>query len=515
MRRIAAILFVGALCAAFALAGTGAGGDGVGGDDIYFVELDNAFGLVKGGDLKVSGVRAGKIERISVERRHMRARVEIAITDRGFGDLRTDARCEVRPQSLLGEYFLDCLPGTDTERLDRGGTIPVERTTSTIPLDLVQNIMRRPYRERWSIFLSELGAGLAARGDDLNETIRRANPALRETDKVLEALAEEREVIRDLYRDADTVLARLVERKEDVTEFVAEARDTSRASAVADRELARTFELLPALLQELDPTMDRLREAAAAQRPALVQLAGQAPTLNRLLDSLGPFAEASRPAVRALAKAARQGRPTVRDAAEPVKKLRRAARPLPEVATNLAFILQHLDDPKFAVEKDARAGLGPDGGMTALRAILRYFWSQSQALNVHDANSYNLKVALFVDRVCGAYANAEIAKDEANARCRAWLGPNQPGVTTPDPTATTPQRRQRRRAAKRGGAPERGAPGKHQPASGGRDREPVPPGGDKPKQPLPEMLQDLLDEALPADPVDPNLDSLLDYLMGS
>lgn len=508
MRRIATILGLIAVCGALLAGGTGAGGSG---QARYFVELDNSFGLVEGGDLKIAGVRAGKIERIDLEREHMRARVEIAVTDTGFGDLRADARCEARPQSLLGEYFLDCQPGADRRPLPRGGTIPVERTASTIPLDLVQNIMRRPYRERFSIFLSELGAGLAARGDDLNETIRRANPALRETDRVLHALAEEREAIRDLYRDADTVLARLVERKKDVRRFVAEARDTSRASAVADDELARTFELLPGLLEELDPTMDRLREAAAAQRPALVKLAGQATVLTRLLDSLGPFAEASRPAVRALAAAAREGRPAVRDADRPVRELAKAARPLPEVGTNLAFMLQHLDDPKYAVEKDARAGR-PDGGFTGLEALLRYFWAQSQSLNLYDANSYNLKVSLFVDRVCSNYANAAIAKDEANKRCRAWLGDNQPGVTTPDPTATGPARRAERR--ERRTRDERERPGAQAPAAppAGEERPPL-----DPDKPLPDLLQNLLDDPIPAQELPgggPRLDALLDYLMG-
>ena len=52
--------------------------------------------------------------------------------------------------------------------------------------------MRRPYRERFTILLSELGAGLAARGPDLNETIRRAVPALRQVDRLLAILAEQR-----------------------------------------------------------------------------------------------------------------------------------------------------------------------------------------------------------------------------------------------------------------------------------------------------------------------------------
>jgi ABC-type transporter Mla subunit MlaD len=432
LRRAIAAVALTLACVGVVLLGTGASGDG--GGERYFVELDNAFGLADGGDVKIAGARAGTIQSIDLQRRGMRARVEIRVTDRGFGDLRADATCEARPQSLLGEYFLDCLPGSSAERMAGGDTITVERTGGTVPMDLIQNIMRRPYRERWSIFLSELGAGLAARGDDLNETIRRANPALRETDRVLEILAEERTVIRDLYRDADEILVRLRDRRRDVGEFVAEARDTARASAREDRALAQQLGLMPGFLRELRPTMRRLRESAAAQRPALVALAAQAPVLIRLLDSIGPFAEASRPAVRALADAARTGRPVVRDARQPVATLRRAARTLPEPMTNLAIILQHLDDPAFAVEKDERAGLGPDGGFTGLRAVLRYMWAQSQAINLYNDGSYNLKVSLIADRVCGSYANREMARDPANARCRAWLGDNQPGITTPDPT---------------------------------------------------------------------------------
>ena len=59
--------------------------------------------------------------------------------------------------------------------------MPVKQHLSTIPLDLIQNVMRRPYRERFRLILSELGIGLAGRPEDLNEVIRRAHPALRET----------------------------------------------------------------------------------------------------------------------------------------------------------------------------------------------------------------------------------------------------------------------------------------------------------------------------------------------
>src|ERR671916_1199837 len=205
MKRVLSLLVLVAAVAVVATLGTGAKEQEAGSK--YLIELDNAFGLTKGADLKIAGVRAGKVTEMKLDRRNMKALIGFEITQTGFDDLRKDVRCETRPQSLIGEYFIDCRPGTDPERLKEGATIPVEQTETTVPLDLINNIMRRPYRERFSILLSEFGAGLAARGDDLNETIRRAVPALRQVDRLLAILREQRRTIRNLYDDAEEVFA--------------------------------------------------------------------------------------------------------------------------------------------------------------------------------------------------------------------------------------------------------------------------------------------------------------------
>src|SRR3954471_5238663 len=248
MRRILIVCLALAAAAAAAAAAAGSGGPSERRGSTFTVELDNAFGLTQGSDVKVAGVRAGQITGMRVDPRTTHALIDMTITEKGFGDLRTDAFCETRPQSLIGEYFLDCKPGTARRRLTHGGTVPVERPGSTIPVDVVNNIMRRPYRERFSILLSELGAGLAARGPDLNTTIRRANPALRETDRVLKVLARQRRVIRDLYRDADNVVGRLADNRKDVTRFVREARDTASTVADRDGELRRQYQTFPTFL---------------------------------------------------------------------------------------------------------------------------------------------------------------------------------------------------------------------------------------------------------------------------
>ena len=70
--------------------------------------------------------------------------------------------------------------------------MPVEQTSSTIGLDLVNNILRRPYRDRLRLIVGELGAGpgRAAR-TDLNDVIRRAHPGLRETSQTLRILGRQ------------------------------------------------------------------------------------------------------------------------------------------------------------------------------------------------------------------------------------------------------------------------------------------------------------------------------------
>src|SRR5215218_4174660 len=199
MRRLLVIFLVlGAGVAAVATASAGS-------DDpkhpTYTIELDNAFGIVNGADVKVAGVRAGRVAGMRVDRHSKRALVDIAIDKTGFGSLRTDAFCETRPQSLIGEYYVDCRPGTSEQRLKPGATLPVEQTASTIPLDLINNVMRRPYRERLRIVLDELGAGVGGRAEDIQATVRRAVPALRETDEVLAILADQNTTLADLARD--------------------------------------------------------------------------------------------------------------------------------------------------------------------------------------------------------------------------------------------------------------------------------------------------------------------------
>jgi virulence factor Mce-like protein len=437
MRRVLLVIIVLAGAGAYVLTSAGAKNDNAGNQ--FTVAFDNAFGLVKGGDVKVAGVRAGKVSKLRLDKKTHKALIDFKLTEKGFGDLREDSTCESRPQSLIGEYFIDCTPGKSPQKLKPGATIPVEHTTSTIPADLLANVMRRPYRERLRIILDELGAGVGGRSDDLNETIRRASPALRETDKVLDVLAKQNQVLKNLTSNADVVIGDLADNKKDVGRFVKETEDVATTSAERRRDIAAGLQRLPTFLRELRPTMAELGATADASTPYLRDLNASAGQLTRFLTNLGPFAESTRVNVRTLAKTADKARPAIASAKPTVAELTKTTEHAPELANNLAIVLKDLDDRSRAVEKDKRSPGGQ--GYTGFEAVLQYIFDQMQAINIYDENGHILKVNLSASE-CSDYQNADSVKRKEKqepgflSRCLAALGPNQPGVTTADPSDT-------------------------------------------------------------------------------
>jgi virulence factor Mce-like protein len=442
------ILVVLGICAgAFVLAGASdQGPDG----KTYRIMFDNAFGLTKGGDFRVGGVTAGKTTEFGVYKREgepPKAVVTAEVTKPGFGDFRTDASCEIRPQSLIGEYYVDCQPGKSEERLKDGGTVPVEQTSSTIPTDIVNNIMRRPYRERFRLLITELGTGLAGRPDDLQEVLRRAHPGLRETSKVLRILGDQNQVIQDFITDSDTVVNELEKNKRDVVRFIEEAGDTAEISATRRQELREQFQRFPEFLDELRPTMARLGELADEQTPLLADLHDAAPDLDTFFTRLGPFAEASRPAVKSLGEAGDVGRRAFREGKQEIRQLRRLAVNAPPFAKPLRQFLQTIDDRRRAIENDVRAknsappapdptAVSGEGGFTGMEAIWNYFFWQTLSINMLDDDAHMLRASVTAVPDCMRFRNEppKGPQDQATfERCNSYLGPNQPGIFSPDP----------------------------------------------------------------------------------
>ncbi len=102
-------------------------------------------------------------------------------------------------------------------------------------------------------------------------------------------------------------------------------------------------------------------------------------------------------------------------------------------------MLRDLDTQSRAVERDSRSPGGK--GFTGLQALLGYVFNQGLAINTFGPYGHVLAVDAFYDKECSPYATpATIALalkqyGPSYRHCYAWLGPNQPGVSTPDPSA--------------------------------------------------------------------------------
>lgn len=302
---LAVLLGVAAMVAVVLLATSAGGSNGS-----YTVRaiFDDAGNIIPGENVKIGGVKIGTVGSVTPTPQ-AKAAVVLHITNAGFKDFRADASCTIRPQALIGEKFVDCLPtqprvaGTPLppplKKIAKGHEgsgqflLPVQNTHSPVDVDLLGDINRLPERQRFTIILNELGAGLAGRGSDLHEVLQRANPALQELNKVLAILASENKVLAKLAVDSDQALQPFAAVRTQVADFIQQSNTVAQASARHRGALARNLQLFPKFLRELGPAMDRLGRFADQTTPVFTDLKKAAPGIDKAFTSLPAFSRSS------------------------------------------------------------------------------------------------------------------------------------------------------------------------------------------------------------------------------
>jgi virulence factor Mce-like protein len=437
MKRILAAI-VAALIVVAAVV-TLASSSGSSNDPTYKIELDNAFGLVQGEQFKVGGIPAGKITKIGLDEKSLHAVVTVQASTTGFGAFHKDVFCQSRPQSLIGEYFIDCNPGHVGPALKSGSTIPVSHTMSTIPADLLTDIMRLPYRERLTLIVNELGAGVAGNGENINAALHRAVPALDETDNLLTLLANDSSTINDLTTTADQLVTELANNTGTIDRFIGQANNIATETNTQSASLKQTFHNLPPFLEQLRPSLVKLGQTVDANYPVLQNLNASAGQLDRLLVNIPPFSRSALPALRTLGKASVTGKAAVIAAKPVVKNLNQFATHVPELAQNLSIVLHSLDNRALAVESNPSSPGGK--GYTGLEAMLQYVFNQTLDLDYFSSWGHMEAIDGFISPVCSEFATPQtiatnMKTDGAKQvrSCYSFLGPNQPGVNEPDPS---------------------------------------------------------------------------------
>jgi ABC-type transporter Mla subunit MlaD len=475
MRRIALTL---ALLAG--LAGTAVTLAGASDSRTYQVELFNAFGLVKGSELRVAGAKAGTITDLDIT--PQKTALVTVEEDGNFPPFKADASCSSEPQSLIAEYFLDCQPGSSTQPLD--GVIPAARNKTTVQPDLAQNTLREPFRDRLTLLINEFGTALDGNAENLNAAIRAGSPALQQLKQVLNILGRQNTTIAELNTNADAIFQQLANRRQDVVNFIDNAGRTAAISAERSDDLSRNFDRLDEFLAELRPTMFQLGQAAENSTPLLADLHAAAPGLNKLAGNLPSFNGGAEQSLASLGDASRVGKVALANSKEEISALNQTSTKAYPAADQVAKFLDSIGDPKQAVEEDACArwdlreqpgeadrrvqaldqklgttlhgdqtvtckwGNAPAGtnasggnpGFTGMEGLLNYAYVQTNSLNLFDKLGHALGITLVaapgVPGPCGYQTGPDLpAKGGGSttnpadfAECAGILGDRQPGI---------------------------------------------------------------------------------------
>ena len=290
----------------------------------FDVIFDDARGLIAGQLVKVAGAKAGQIQNVSVTD-DFKARVDASIDSR-FMPLHENATCTIRPEGLIAENYIDCNPGTSSSPILKGAnglppTIPVQNTSEPVGLLDLFNIFNAPTRERFSIILDELGIGTSGEGQNFNNIIRRANPALAYARQAIGVLVSQKSALTQILDATNTIGAQAASHTGALESFLDRSSALTQITASHASALSQAIARLPGLLAAAQPALDKLDSVALSGTPLVNEIHAATPSLNTLADRLGPFVTAAKPALAQLGTALTRAVPAIRDSTPLIAKV--------------------------------------------------------------------------------------------------------------------------------------------------------------------------------------------------
>ena len=465
MKRLIAI-FV-ACCAGLVLIviATGSGDDGS-----YRVRaiFNNAAFVIPGMDVKIAGVRVGAIESLDLTDDH-KAAVVLNIENKNYQDFRENAFCRIRPQSLIGERYVDCRP---EEPLPAGMTqpallapiasgagkgeylLPSNRTATSVDLDLINNVMRLPFRERFTIILNEFGTALAGNGQELNAALKVTDPALQQFNNVLAILARQNKQLASLAVNGDTVLAPLARERASIAGFINSSGYTAQASAEESAAMTQNLQKLPGFLTQLRPTMNDLASFSQEATPVFTDLNRAADSINTFTLGAPAFNTAAIPAFVSLGAASEVTGPALVESLPLVQKLGPLGANAKPTVTDLASLLTSLKST---------------GGIESLMTLI---YNTAGSINGYDEYGHYVRARL-ATTVCQSFrlrndincnANFVLGSANASAESSGTTRPRQAGDSQPSDTGVA-------QASRPGPVPSTGAALPRKPATGPTDQQ--------------------------------------------
>ncbi len=247
----------------------------IGGGDTYYASFSEAGGLKANDEVRIAGVRVGKVNSIELVGGEVKVGFQIK-TDSSFGE-QTEA--DIRVKTLLGAMYIALEP-SGSGQLEEGATIPVERTTS--PFDVVDAFSGLAETTA-EIDTDQLAASMTTLSDLTRNTPEEFRAALSGLSALSSNIAKRDSEINSLLVNLRRVSTVLNERDDDIIGLMADS-DVLFKALVARRDSIHNLLVATSTLSiELTKLVSQSR---ADLKPALGHLENVLAVLNKNEDNL-------------------------------------------------------------------------------------------------------------------------------------------------------------------------------------------------------------------------------------
>jgi len=251
----------------------------IGGGDTYYATFQDASGLQKGNEVRIAGVRVGKVTSIDLKDGYVRVAFKIK-TNSPFG---TKTGAEIKVKTLLGAMFLALEPAGPGQ-LASGSTIPVGRTESAY--NVVQAFTGLANRAG-AIKLPQLKKSLNTLADATATTPQSFRSALQGVSRLSENVAARNDQINTLLGNLKKVSAIAADRDQDIVSLMKDSNVLLQALVARREAIHRLLVSTSSLSTQLTGLV---KQSRADLKPALSNLSGVVDVLlknqSNLDDSL-------------------------------------------------------------------------------------------------------------------------------------------------------------------------------------------------------------------------------------
>ena len=247
----------------------------IGGGDTYYAAFSEAGGLKANDEVRIAGVRVGKVQTVDLAGDHVRVTFKV---QKGV-DFGRDTAAAIKVKTLLGAMYLGLEP-SGRGQLAKGTEIPVQRTTS--PYDVVEAFSGLAERSE-SIDTDQLARSLNTLGQLTQNTPEEFRSALGGLSDLSRNIAARDQQLNTLLRNTKKVSTVLGDRSGDIVVLMREGDKLFRALA-ARRESVHA--LLVATSQLSIQLTGLVRDTRADLKPALDHLGNVVDVLNKNQQNL-------------------------------------------------------------------------------------------------------------------------------------------------------------------------------------------------------------------------------------